>query len=292
MQRYYFLYIWIMKLIAESGGTKTNWCAVSDSKETEIVATIGLNPNFVSEDTIKEVLSAEVLPALGNPQIEEVWFYGAGCAGKAMEKKIKDAISSVIPSSQIHVFSDLAGAGRGLLGTKKGYICMIGTGSNSGYYDGKNITANVPPLGFILGDEGSGAALGKKLIADFLRGIMPQKLADEFRSIYGAEKDEIVNHVYRGFFPSRFIGGFVKFLKEHIADPYCKNLVMTSFNEFVQRNLKLYKTTGKTKIAVTGSVAWHFSEILEEVFMKNNFIITSVTRGPIEGLIKYHKTNK
>ncbi len=280
-----------MKLIAESGGTKTNWCAVSDSKETEIISTIGLNPNFVSEDTFKEVLSAEVLPGLKNPSIEEVWFYGAGCSGKIMEKKVNDAIISVLPSSSIHVLSDLAGAARGLLGAAKGYICIIGTGSNSGYYDGKNITANIPPLGFILGDEGSGASLGKKLLADFLKGIMPAVLSDEFRNNYGAEKDEIVSHVYRGVFPSRYIGGFVRFIKDHISDPYCRNLVKTSFEEFVQRNLKLYKANGKTEIAVTGSVAWHFRDILEEVFTGNGFIISTITRGPIEGLIRYHKMN-
>jgi glucosamine kinase len=280
-----------MKLIAESGGTKTKWCAVSDLQETEIISTIGLNPNFVSENTIKEILLEEVLPAMKNPTVEEVWFYGAGCAGIAMEKKITSAINSALPSVSVHVFSDLAGAARGLLGKEKGYICMIGTGSNSGYYDGNNITVNVPPLGFILGDEGSGAALGKKLIADYLRGIMPQTLADEFRSIYGAQKDDIVSQVYRGVFPSRFIGGFVRFLKEHLSDSYCRNLVKKSFEEFVQRNLLLYKTTGITKIAVTGSVAWHFRDILEEVFMANDFIITTLIPGPIEGLIRYHKLN-
>ncbi len=279
-----------MKLIAESGGTKTNWCAVSDSKETEIISTIGLNPNFVSEGTFKEVLSSEVLPGLNNPPIEEVWFYGAGCSGEAMEKKVTETINSVLPSSSIHVLSDLTGAARGLLGKWKGYVCMIGTGSNSGYYDGNKITANIPPLGFILGDEGGGAYLGKKLLADFLRGIMPPLLSDEFRNAHGAEKDEIVSHVYRGVFPSRYIGGFVKFLKDHISDPYCDNLVRTSFEEFVSRNLKLYKTNGKTEIAVTGSVAWHFSDILKEVFAKNDFIITSITREPIEGLIGYHRS--
>jgi N-acetylglucosamine kinase-like BadF-type ATPase len=280
-----------MKLIAESGGTKTKWCAVSDSKETEIISTIGLNPNFVSEETIKVVLSTEVLPALNNIPVEEVWFYGAGCAGKAMEQKVAVAIGSVLPSVPVHVFSDLTGAARGMLGNRNGYICMIGTGSNSGYYDGRNITSNIPPLGFILGDEGSGAALGKKLLADFLRGIMPRQLADEFRNRYGAEKDDIVSHVYRGIFPSRFIGEFVQFLKDHLSDPYCRDLVKKSFEEFFQRNLKLYKTTGKTEIAVTGSVAWHFSEILEEVFLKNDFVISMISRGPIEGLIQYHKMN-
>lgn len=279
-----------MKLIAESGGTKTKWCAVSHSKETEIISTIGLNPNFVSEDTFKVVLSSEVLPGLNNPSIEEVWFYGAGCSGGAMEKKVTEAIGSVLPSSSIHVLSDLTGAARGLLGKGNGYLCMIGTGSNSGYYDGNNIIANVPPLGFILGDEGGGAYLGKKLIADFLRGIMPPHLSDEFRNAHGAEKDEIVSHVYRGVFPSRYIGGFVKFLKDHISDPYCSNLVRTSFEEFVSRNLKLYKTTGKTEIAVTGSIAWHFSDILREVFAKNDFIIKTLTREPIEGLIGYHRS--
>jgi len=280
-----------MKLIAESGGTKTQWCAVTGSEQTEIIPTIGLNPNFVSEETIKDVLSSGVLPAIHNPTIEEVWFYGAGCAGKAMEKKISSSIGAVLPSAKVHVFSDLTGAARGLLGSEKGYICMIGTGSNSGYYDGTKITANIPPLGFILGDEGSGAALGKKMLADFLRGIMPQSLSDEFKAIYGAEKDDIVSNVYRGVFPSRYIGGFVQFLKEHISEPYCENLVKKSFGEFVERNLRLYKITGKTNIAVTGSVAWHFREILEEVFLANDFIITTLIPGPIEGLIRYHKMN-
>ena len=120
---------------------------------------------------------------------------------------------------------------------------------------------------------------------------MPQKLADEFRSIYGAEKDQIVSNVYRGVFPSRYIGGFVQFLKDHISDPYCRDFVKKAFGEFVERNLRLYKTKGKTEIAVTGSVAWHFREILEEVFGDNDFIITTLIAGPIEGLIRYHKLN-
>jgi len=280
-----------MKLIVESGGTKTKWCAVSGSEETGIISTIGLNPNFVEEETFKEVLSEEVLPAMKNPPIEEVWFYGAGCSGKAMEKKVVDAISTVLPSAVIHVFSDLTGAARGLLGVNKGYICMLGTGSNSGYYDGEKITLNIPPLGFILGDEGSGASMGKKLVADFLRGIMPYNLSEEFRKNYEAEKDEIVSHVYRGIFPSRFIGGFVQFLKNHISDPYCTNLIKTSFKEFVERNLKLYKMSGKTEIVVTGSVAWHFRDILEEVFAENDLVITRIATGPIEDLIRYHKSN-
>lgn len=278
-----------MKLIGESGGTKTNWVAVSDSSETRIISTIGLNPNFVSKEAFTEVLSEEVLPAMKHPDIEEVWFYGAGCSGSLMEEKVKDSVMAVLPSASINVFSDLTGAARGLLGESGGYICMLGTGSNSGYYNGKYITENIPPLGFILGDEGSGASLGKKLLADFLRGIMPLHLAAEFKENYGAEKDDIVSHVYRGVFPSSYIGGFVKFLKDHISDPYCVNLVKTSFDEFVRRNLKLYKITGKTRIAATGSVAWHFRDLLREVFSDYNFVITGITKDPIRGLIKFHK---
>jgi glucosamine kinase len=279
-----------MKLIAESGGTKTSWCAVTGREETEIVSTIGLNPNFVPVNTISKVLSDKVLPALEYPNIEQVWFYGAGCAGKAMIKKVGDAISRVIPSASVQVFSDLTGAARGLLGKNKGYICMLGTGSNSGYYDGEKITRNISPLGFILGDEGSGAALGKRLLADFLRGIMPKDLAQEFSKKYGTEKDEIVSNVYRGIFPSRYIGGFVKFLQEHISDKYCNELVSSSFEEFVTRNLKLYSIPAKAEFAVTGSVAWYFREILEKVFTNNDFIISAITKEPIEGLIHYHRT--
>jgi len=280
-----------MKLIAESGGTKTQWCGISGTGETEITTTAGLNPNFVTEEIIRSVLASEVLPVMKDPDIREVWFYGAGCAGKVMENKVRDAIGFLLPSAAIYVFSDLTGAARSLLGTRSGFICMLGTGSNSGYYDGKTIVANVPPLGFILGDEGSGASLGKKILADFLRGIMPPGLAEEFKLKYGAEKDDVVSHVYRGYFPSKFIGGFVQFLRDHLNEEYCRELVKTSFEEFVRRNLNLYKISGKTEIAVTGSVAWYFRDILEEVLSGNGFILAGITKEPITGLIRYHKKN-
>jgi len=278
-----------MKLIAESGGTKTQWCGISESLETGIISTIGLNPNFVREETFREILRSEVLTAIDADLLSEVWFYGAGCAGMAMEKKVRDAIGSVLPLARVFVFSDLTGAARSLLGKESGYLCMLGTGSNSGYYDGSEIVVNIPPLGFILGDEGSGASLGKKILADFVRGIMPHDLAEEFKTMYGAEKDEIVSHVYRGHFPSRYIGGFVKFINEHLDYKYCSDLVRSSFNEFVNRNLKLYNTGDKTEIAVTGSVAWYFRGILEEVFRENGFVISAISKDPVKGLINYHK---
>jgi glucosamine kinase len=277
-----------MKLIVESGGTKTQWCGISDDFETEILTTLGLNPNFVTGETITATIRKEVLPFVNTHKITEVWFYGAGCAGAPMEKKVREAILMVFPDASVNVSTDLMGAARSLLGSRSGFICMLGTGSNSGFYDGKNIVENVPPLGFILGDEGSGASLGKKILADFLRGIMPPVLAEEFRSRYGAEKDDVVSHVYRGIFPSRFIGGFVLFLKENIEHEYCRELVKSSFGEFIRRNLKLYKTTGTTEIAVAGSVAWNFREILEEALNENNFTLSEITCEPILGLIKYH----
>ncbi|MGB8491924.1 MAG: hypothetical protein WCE64_12780, partial [Bacteroidales bacterium] len=185
-----------MKLIADSGGTKTSWCGISGSGQTEIIPTIGLNPNFVTEETLRDILSDRVLPEVKTREIEEIWFYGAGCAGKAMENRIKNAFRTVLPLTRTFVFSDLLGAARGLLGTRKGFVCTIGTGSNSGYYDGQAVVSNVPPLGFILGDEGSGAYMGKRILADFLRGIMPSDLSEKFREIYGAEKEDIVSHVY------------------------------------------------------------------------------------------------
>jgi N-acetylglucosamine kinase-like BadF-type ATPase len=149
------------------------------------------------------------LPVFNCPDIEKVWFYGAGCAGRAMEKKVRDAIGSLLPSSEVFVYSDLIGAARSLLGTEEGFVCMLGTGSNSGYYDGNTIVANVPPLGFILGDEGSGAYLGKRVLADFIRGIMPPDLS-EFQNSGKALKKKILWSCLQEF-PNRFIGGFVQF---------------------------------------------------------------------------------
>ncbi len=280
-----------MKLIADSGGTKTEWCGVTHSEETAVISTAGLNPNFVTEEVFAGVLSSEVLPGLLYPDVEKVFFYGAGCAGTAMENKVRSAIKRVLPDAEVHVYSDLTGAARGMMGDRSGYVCMIGTGSNSGYYDGIRIVKNIPPLGFILGDEGSGAWLGKRVLADFLRGIMPSGLSEIFRKEYGPEKDEIISHVYRGVFPSRYIGEFVRFLKVYISEEYCHNLVKTGFEEFVARNLRLYPTEGKTKIAITGSVAWHFREILEDVLASNDFIIKTITKGPVKGLVRYHRTH-
>lgn len=278
-----------MKLIAESGGTKTQWCGVGDSGDTGIITTIGLNPNFVTEETFKGILRTEVFTVINDHEVTEVYFYGAGCSGTAMENKVRNAIRSVIQHPEIFVFSDLTGAARSLLGTKSGFVCMLGTGSNSGYYDGRTIILNVPPLGFILGDEGSGASLGKKILADFLRGIMPPDLAEEFRASYGEDKDDVVSHVYRGYFPSKFIGGFVRFLRDHLSRDYCHDLVRSSFEEFVNRNLKLYKTGGKTEIAATGSVAWYFRDILDDVLRENGFILSKILKEPVQGLIRYHR---
>lgn len=280
-----------MKLIAESGGTKTQWCAISDKEESEIITTTGLNPNFVTDLAMAQVITLEILPKFSPEDIETVWFYGAGCSGESMTEKVRIAISTCFPESSIYVHSDLLGAARGLLGRSKGYICMIGTGSNSGYYDGEKITANIPPLGFILGDEGSGASLGKKLLADYLRGIMPPSVSEKFREKYGAEKDDVVNHVYRGIFPSKFVGGFVKFLKDNISEKYCRNLVESSFNEFVERNLKIYNMDTPSGIAVTGSVAWFFRDILEDVFRRNGFKVSVIIKEPITGLIRFHKSS-
>lgn len=279
-----------MKLIAESGGTKTQWCGISGLVRTEIISTTGLNPNFVTEVEFAEVLSSEVLSVTGKEDISDVFFYGAGCSGPAMEEKVKSAIRTALPLASINVFSDLSGAARSLLGKNSGYLCMIGTGSNSGFYDGQKISRNVPPLGFILGDEGSGAYLGKRILADFLRGIMPAELAEDFRNQYGADKEDIVSHVYRGVFPSRYVGGFVRFLKKNLSHEYCSNLVKSSFEDFAARNLALYRVTEETDIAATGSVAWNFREILEEVFRNNCFRLRKITKEPIDGLIEFHVT--
>lgn len=280
-----------MKLIADSGGTKTQWCIISGTESGKIISTAGLNPNFVSEEEFARVLSEEVIVKIKETGIREVWFYGAGCSGEAMELKVKRSVGIVLPGTTVNVHSDLTGAARSMLGKSIGYICMIGTGSNSGYFDGNKIIKNVPPLGFILGDEGSGAYLGKRIIADYLRGLMPTDLAGEFRNQYGAEKDDIVAHVYRGVFPSRFVGGFVKFLKDNIMHEYCQSLIKRSFEEFADRNLSLYGVREETNISVAGSVAWNFRELLEEVLRNHNFRISSIIKEPIYGLIEYHKTN-
>lgn len=276
-------------LLADAGSTKVDWVLVTPEGEVETrFASPGINA-LLSEPEELESRFREVAQKLGQDEsLEEIYYYGAGCATPAICGKIQNAISKVWKAGNIYVGSDLLGAARSLLGREKGIACILGTGSNTCLYDGLEIAQNVPSLGFILGDEGSGAALGKRLVADAFKGHLPKPIRDKFMKFYELSLDNILEYTYRRPAANRFLASLTPFIKEHIWNPYMYSLVLEEFTQFFKRNVAMYPGGRSLPIAFTGGVAYTFSEILEEAAKRQGFKVSKITRHPMEDLIEFH----
>lgn len=277
-----------MKLIADSGSTKTHWRLIKENSEAQEFFSKGINPFYQTTSEISLELSSDLLPQIVEPEkITEIHFYGAGCSFPEKKKTVNDALQTFFPTCTIEVESDLLGAARSLFQREKGIACILGTGSNSCYYNGTEIEQNVSPLGFILGDEGSGAVLGKLLVADCLKNQIPENLKDAFFKKYNFTAAEILENVYRKPFPNRFLAQFTPFLAENIEEPYVFNLVYDAFDSFICRNVLQY-TIENEKVGFTGSVAYHFRDVLEIVTSERQLDILKIEKNPISGLIQFH----
>ena len=279
-----------MILIADSGSTKTTWCILDRGKKKSLT-TGGLNPFYnTSEDIYRELIKH--LKPIVNDGVELVFFYGAGVVNSESGNIVRKAIAKLFPEAEIEPNSDLLAAARATLGLKQGIACILGTGSNSCLYDGKTITAHVPPLGYILGDEGSGAVLGKKLAGDFLKNLMPPHLASLFQNKFHFEYAEYLNNVYKNEKPNKFLAEFVPFLKENIEEPYCLRLLNDSFEEFIERNITQYPGFQELPVCFVGSVAFYFEEQIKEVLKKRNLRFGLILKEPMDGLVDYHIKNQ
>jgi glucosamine kinase len=276
-------------LIADSGSTKTNWVLLSgDQQPVERFSTSGINPFYQNQATIVSVL--EGLDLQGKVP-REVFFYGAGCVGEAQLKSVEGALIQHFPTARIEVASDLLAAARSLCGHQCGIAAILGTGSNSCYYDGRGVVDHVSPLGFILGDEGSGAVLGRKLVGDVLKKQLPEPVCKAFYEKYRLDALAIIEKVYRQPFPNRFLAQFTLFLLEHIDEPAVNQLVKSSFVDFFERNIRLYTDGLVLPIHFTGSVAWHFRSVLSMAAEEAGFQLGKVVPNPMDGLADYH-TNR
>lgn len=275
-----------MILIADSGSTKTDWCMVEKGKSVLRFQTRGMNPFFQTEEEMRKEIETGLLPALKDLIPSAVCFYGAGCAFPEKNDMIRRSVNRYL-SVPVEVGSDLLAAARALCGDEPGIACILGTGSNSCYYDGKEIVKNVSPLGFILGDEGSGAVLGKLLIGDVLKDQLPPALKDLFLSQYGLTSASIMDRVYRQPFPNRFLAGFSPFIREHLDEPAIWELVTRSFLAFFTRNVKQYDCF-ELPVHLVGSVAWYYQDILKDIAFDLGIRIGTVAQSPMEGLIAYH----
>lgn len=277
-----------MILIADSGATKTDWCLGENKADAQIIQTQGINPFHQTKEHIAQILSEELLPQLGEAKtVSHIHFYGAGCTP---EKSVivKEELETLFPQAEIEVQSDLLGAARSLCGKEKGIACILGTGSNSCEYDGEKITANVSPLGYILGDEGSGATLGKHLVGDCLKHQLPEHICSQFLEYTGLTPAQIIDKVYRQPQANRFLASLTPFLSMHRNEPEIHELLISCFSDFFRRNVMQYASHTDCEIHFTGSIAWHFQEEMKEAAKTLDIRTGKFIQSPIHGLINYH----
>lgn len=280
-----------MILIADSGSTKTEWRELTDGKAGKSYISTGLNPFFLKSDDIVSLLGKEMSEVEGMP-VSQIYFYGTGCSNPAKIEIISIALKKFFGAAELFVGSDLLGAARSLCQNEAGIACIIGTGSNSCYYDGQKIVSNVSPLGYILGDEGGGAVIGRKLVAGVLKKQLPGIVIENFFRAYPMSASEILDSVYNMPFPNRFLGQFARFIAENIHVPELQAIITSSFDEFLIRNVLQYPEARKFPVHFTGSIAWHFRPFLEELLIKYRLQPGIFSLTPMENLVRYHIQNQ
>jgi len=276
-----------VKLIADSGATKTEWCLLEGSSKRKLL-TAGISPYFLSTAEIVSLLQQELLPRLKKVAIQEVFYYGTGCANPANAKIVSKALTLLFPAANIEVTHDLMGAARALCGKGKGIACILGTGSNSCYYNGKKIARNSPGLGYVLGDEGSGAYLGKKVIQYYLYGIFDEELRGRFDLSFATSPAEILESVYKKPLPNRYLASFTTFLAENRGHYMIENILEDGINDFFFQHLCRYTEVWKFPLHFTGGVSYVFRDVVKQLCEHYEFELGSILRNPMQGLITYH----
>lgn len=277
-----------IKLIADSGSTKTEWCLLN-GKSKKTFYTQGLSPYFLSAEQIEYIIKEELKPKLKKTEPAEIYFYGTGCSNADNVKQVNKAIQMVFNDAKIQVDHDLMGSARALCGHEKGIACILGTGSNSCYYNGKKITKNSPGLGYVLGDEGSGAYLGRKVIQYFLYKTFDEDLMDRFNAKYNTSSDEILTAVYKNPLPNRYLASFAAFLVENRGHYMVENIIEDSFNDFFFNHIYKYRESWTMPINFTGSVAYGFRDVLKELCNSYELKLGKVIKKPMDGLVKFHQ---
>ncbi len=276
-----------MKLIIDSGSTKSDLVWINGRNIVEQKQIEGINPFYQKADEIRSLLFNKC-PSPLIDSTTEVYFYGAGCVPAKCDI-VRNAIKKVFGNAKVEVESDLLGAARALLQHNSGIACIIGTGSNSCFFDGEKIIKNVPALGFILGDEGSGATLGKRLVSDILKEYAPQEIRNRFFDEEKVSSAEIMDHVYKQPFPNRYLAQFTKHISRHKEEVFFRNMLYDCFSQFFERNILPYESyiNGQRTLHCIGSIAWFFQEEIQSV-AKNYKYSLYVMQAPISGLIQYH----
>lgn len=280
-----------MILVADSGSTKCDWLAIDDGNNHFQTSTMGFNPFFHSTQLVEQKLAENELFSKIKSEIKEVYFYGAGCSSASRNEIVAKGLRSFFSSALcVHVDHDLTGAALATSQGEKGISCILGTGSNSCYFDGENVHEEVPALGYILGDEGSGSYFGKIMLSDWLYKRMPHELAAAFGIEYNLSKEGIFEDVHKKVNPNVYLAAFMPFVSKHKEHPYFKRMMYEGLVKFVNIHVWCFANFREVPVNFVGSVAYYFQDVLAEIAKNHNFTLGKVERRPIEPLALYHTT--
>lgn len=274
-----------MKIIADAGSSKTNWCII-DRGECRTVRTSGLNPATMSPEAVGGIVAGELLPQLGVYDAPEVYYYGAGVVSDSRRAIVANALSPIAPA-RVEVESDMLGAARAILGRESGVACILGTGANTCLYDGSAIVDNVPALGYILGDEGSGAVLGRRFVGDLFKRLLPAEAVEMWRERVGLDMVGVIERVYRRPGANVFLGSLVPMIRELMHLEAVSAMVADEFDRFFTRNVERYDTDCR-RLGFVGSVAVNFADLLGAVAARHGYSIAAIEADPLPRLVNFH----
>lgn len=277
-----------MILIAESGSTKTDWCLAKAANDQQSFSTGGLNPYFYDEEGVKAILEKDLPPDLPSEAIQEVYFYGAGASSEVRKERVRKGLIPFFPNANIHVDHDLMASARALCGDEAGIATILGTGSNTCVFDGREIVEQSGGIGFILGDEGSGADLGKRFLRAFFYGELPEVLHKAFVDQMKPDKDAIIDRVYQQPHPNQYLASYAEFINENRNHAFINDMVKSAFSEFVSRHVIKFAENYSLPVHSVGSIAYHFEPLLKEVFDSYGLTLGRIIVKPIASLVNYH----
>jgi glucosamine kinase len=274
-------------LIADSGATKCEWCLLHNGKK-KFIYTQGISPYFLNDEQIQNVLLKELMPKLKKIKIDKVYYYGTGLGNAKNILTVKKALKFFLSNAKIEASDDMIAAARALCGKTKGVACILGTGSNACYFDGKKILKSDPGLGYVLGDEGSGAFLGKKVLQHYLYNTFDEELRYRFDAKYVTNRIEILENIYKKPLPNRYLASFTIFLAENRGHYMIENILEDGLNDFFFSHLCKYNESWKFPIHFAGAVAYGFRDVIKELCNSYEFELGNILKKPMDGLIKFH----
>jgi glucosamine kinase len=278
-----------MILIADGGSTKSSWCQLDEAGNRVHFNTEGYNPDFIDTAGVIASLNKNLPETLHREEVTEVFYYGAGVSSAKKAEVLAQAMRQVFPQAKVTVDHDLLASARALLGNKPGFAAILGTGTNSCLYDGTRITHNVDSLGYFLGDEGSGSFIGKRLLRDYLRGLLPDGLQEIFQEEFKLTREDILDRLYNQPLPNRFLASFAKFTYDHNNISYCREIVLQGFETFFENIVRHYPNYQDYTFNCIGSVGYNFRDALVQVAKSHQMEVGKIIRSPIDDLVTFHE---